>query len=293
MKLTNLALNNSEYLCVDTPQGYVRLEDVNRLLHQHWDNQLQLLLDSGTYDQLLHWYNTVGKHTLASYPALPVIGPPYTYAPLQRHPPKIWGIGLNYREHAQDLSEHAPDTIPVGFMKPDTTIIAAGGTIEIPHQSHRTTAEAELGLIVKRECHSVTRKDWRSVIAGFTTVIDVTAEDILQQNPRYLTLSKSFDTFFSFGPELLSTDEIDDVLDLKVATIINGRLHRSNRVSGMTFPPDFLIAYLSEVMTLLPGDIISTGTPGAVVLRHGDTVECRIDGFNSLKNSVTDLKAIS
>ena len=251
------------------------------------------LLISGAYDELLHWYNTGGKQKLASHPELAIINPPYVYAPLYRHPPKIWGIGLNYREHAHDLSERAPDTIPAGFMKPDTTIIAAEGAIEIPHQSHRTTAEAELGLVVKRKCRYVARKDWGSVLAGFTTVIDVTAEDILRQNPRYLTLSKSFDTFFSFGPELRSVDEIDSILDLEVATVINGRLHRANRVANMTFPPDFLVAFLSEAMTLLPGDIICTGTPGAAVLRHGDTVECRIDGFTSLKNSVIDLKAAS
>jgi 2-keto-4-pentenoate hydratase/2-oxohepta-3-ene-1,7-dioic acid hydratase in catechol pathway len=290
MRLCTLAIDDAEILCIGTPKGYVPLKNVNRFLHQRWDNQLLPLLVSGAFDRLLEWYNSGGKQALASHPQFPVIQPPYTYAPLYRHPPKIWGIGLNYQEHAHDLSERSPDTIPVGFMKPDTTIIAAGDTIKIPHQSHRTTAEAELGLVIKRKCRKVARKDWRNVLAGFTGVIDVTAEDILRQNPRYLTLSKSFDTFFSFGPELLSVDEIRSVSGIGVTTVINGRPHRSNRVGNMTFLPDFLIAYLSEVMTLLPGDVISTGTPGAAVLRHGDIIECRIEGFASLKNPVIDLK---
>src|SRR5690606_30558498 len=119
---------------------------------------------------------------------------------------------------------------------------------------------------------------------------DMTAEDILQKNPRYLTRAKSFDTFFSFGPELVTADEVEDVPGLKVATVINGEIHRDNLVSNMTFQPQHLISFHSKVMTLLPGDIISTGTPGAVVIRDGDVVECRIGGFETLVNPVRDLK---
>ena len=106
-------------------------------------------------------------------------------------------------------------------MKPDTTIIGHGDTILIPRQSERTTAEAELGIIIGRPCKNVSREDWLSVVAGFTPIIDMTAEDILRRNPRYLTRTKSFDTFFSFGPVLLTPDEIGDVLDLTVSPEMN------------------------------------------------------------------------
>ena len=162
--------------------------------------------------------------------------------------------------------------------------------IRIPRLSEKTTAEAELGIIIGRRCKDVPREKWKDVVAGFTAVIDMTAEDILRQNPRYLTMSKSFDTFFSFGPQMVTLDEVNDVLSLTVSTVINGRVHAENTVDHMTFPPDELISYHSRVMTLLPGDVISTGTPGAVHIHHGDNVECRITGFESLKNPVIDLK---
>jgi 2-keto-4-pentenoate hydratase/2-oxohepta-3-ene-1,7-dioic acid hydratase in catechol pathway len=128
------------------------------------------------------------------------------------------------------------------------------------------------------------------VVAGFTTIIDMTAEDILRKNPRYLTLSKNFDTFFSFGPQIITPDEIENISRLNVQTVINGRVHAENTVSNMTFPPDFLVSFHSKVMTLLPGDIISTGTPRATPLSHGDKMECRISGFHPLINPVIDLK---
>jgi 2-keto-4-pentenoate hydratase/2-oxohepta-3-ene-1,7-dioic acid hydratase in catechol pathway len=137
-----------------------------------------------------------------------------------------------------------------------------------------------------REAKDVSEEDAPLFVAGFTTVLDMTAEDILRKNPRYLTRSKSFDTFFSFGPELVSPDEIEDVDALEVATVLNGKVHRSNTVSNMTFSPWWLVSFHSQVMTLLPGDVISTGTPGAVIIEEGDVAECRITGFVPLSNPV-------
>lgn len=148
------------------------------------------------------------------------------------------------------------------------------------------TAEAELAVVIGRTAKDISEDEAPSVVAGFTTVLDMTAEDILRKNPRYLTRAKSFDTFFSFGPELVTTDEVGDVGALEVSTVLNGEVRRSNTVSNMTFPPYWLVAFHSRVMRLLPGDVISTGTPRAVVVREGDVAECRIAGFRPLANPV-------
>lgn len=203
-----------------------------------------------------------------------------------RHPRKIWGIGLNYREHAGDLNAVLPTEEPASFMKADTTLIGPADVIVLPPQSERVTAEAELAIVIGKACRNVSLEEAPEVVAGFTAVIDMTAEDILQKNPRYLTRAKNFDTFFSFGPELVTPDEVEDLEGLRVETWHNGSLYRQNTVSNMTFLPWFLVSFHSQVMTLLPGDIISTGTPGAVVIRDGDTAECRMDGFLPLVNPV-------
>jgi 2-keto-4-pentenoate hydratase/2-oxohepta-3-ene-1,7-dioic acid hydratase in catechol pathway len=197
---------------------------------------------------------------------------------------------LNYRDHAADLDAPYP-TEPASFMKCDNTIIGPGETIELPPQSERVTAEAELGLIVGRRCRKISETQAPDHIAGYCLIIDMTAEDILQKNPRFLTRSKNFDTFFSFGPELVTPDEIGDVLKLKVGTWRNGKLHRENLVENMAFPPHYLLAFHSHVATLFPGDIISTGTPGAVVIEDGDTAECRIEGLGVLRNPVRRIRA--
>jgi 2-keto-4-pentenoate hydratase/2-oxohepta-3-ene-1,7-dioic acid hydratase in catechol pathway len=201
------------------------------------------------------------------------------------NPPKILGIGLNYREHAVDLGAEQPSE-PATFMKPRTTIIGPRDTIILPSQSKRVTAEAELGIVIGKRCKHVGEIDADSVIFGYYPALDMTAEDILQRNPRFLTRAKSFDTFLSFGPVILTADEISGLSELTVTTVLNGRSSRSNRISNMMFSPHQLVSFLSDVMTLEPGDLILTGTPGAVAVKDGDVVECRIDGFPILSNPV-------
>jgi 2-keto-4-pentenoate hydratase/2-oxohepta-3-ene-1,7-dioic acid hydratase in catechol pathway len=201
-------------------------------------------------------------------------------------PPKIWGIGLNYKEHAADLRENTPDE-PASFMKPRTTIIGHGDAIRLPQQSKRVTAEAELGVIIGKRCKNISESEAESVIFGYVPVLDMTAEDILQRNPRFLTRAKSFDTFFSFGPIIMTSEEIPDPQELSIDTVLNGQVAKSNKVRNMIFTLNRLISFHSQVMTLEPGDIFSTGTPGAAVIHEGDVAECRIDGFHVLRNSVT------
>jgi len=290
MRLATLRIHGHVKLSVCTGDGLVLMEDVNRELGLAWPEALDVLLREERLDALNTWYRTEGRKAIETLVWLHIQEDAYPYAPLFHTPAKIWGIGLNYAAHAADLSERPPTELPASFMKPATSIIGHGDSIQIPTLSHKTTAEAELGVIIGRRCKNVSKKNWLDVVAGFTTIIDMTAEDILRQNPRYLTVSKSFDTFFSFGPQLVTPDEIDDVRRLNVGTVINGRVHAENVVDHMTFPPDELVAFHSQVMTLLPGDVISTGTPGAVAIRHGDEVTCRITGFPLLTNTVIDLK---
>lgn len=290
MRLATIQLDKQETAAIVLSNGVLPISTINSKLGKQFPTNLFDLVPLEQLNQLKEWFEQEGQEEVKKLSDEIIPSSEVIYRPLYRHPRKIWGIGLNYVEHASDLSEVAPDTEPASFMKPDTTIIGYNDTIQIPVQSERTTAEAELGVIIGKECKNVSEEEAPHVIAGFTTIIDMTAEDILQVNPRYLTRSKSFDTFFSFGPHLVTADEVEDVHKLEVATIINGNIHRKNVVSNMTFTPWHLVSFHSKVMTLLPGDIISTGTPGAVVIRDGDVVECAIDGFERLVNKVEDLK---
>lgn len=292
MRLATIRQSNQEIAALVLGSGVVPLERLNETFNQIWATNLLELMESDQLSALNHWFQDEFQQKIKeeSFKELIIPFDQVSYAPLYRQPRKIWGIGLNYVEHAADLHEVSPNTEPASFMKPDTTIIGPGDTIKVPMQSERTTAESELGIIIGKRCKDVSEEDALDVVAGYTTVIDMTAEDILQKNPRYLTRAKSFDTFFSFGPHLVTPDEVEDILELNVSTVINGSVHRKNAVSNMTFQPQFLISFHSKVMTLLPGDIISTGTPGAVVIRQGDVVSCWIDGFDQLENPVEDLK---
>lgn len=290
MKLATIRNNDAEQAALVLPEGILPLASLNKRQNRRWSTDVFSLIATGELKALNDWFRAGGRSQCAAMRDDLLAPAAVTFGPLYRRPRKIWGIGLNYVAHAADLAEKAPNEEPASFMKPDTTIIGPGDTIKIPRQSEKTTGEAELGVIMGREAKDVNEPDWLSAVAGFTTILDMTAEDILRKNPRYLTRSKSFDTFFSFGPVLVTPDEVPDVMKLKVATVINGRVHAENVVANMTFPPPYLVSFHSRVMPWLPGDILSTGTPQAVPLKHGDTLECRIDGFEPLLNPVEDLK---
>ncbi len=251
-----------------------------------WPADLLSLLEGGRLKDLRRRWDGFTERELEDLAGRSIPAENLSYAPLYRRPRKIWGIGLNYAEHAGDLDETAPVEEPASFMRPDTTIVGPGDEIRLPEDVGRVTAEAELAVVIGREAKNVSEEEAPSVVAGFTTVLDMTAEDILRKNPRYLTRAKSFDTFFSFGPELVTPEEVGELGYIEVSTVLNGEVRRKNTVSNMTFSPYRLVSFHSRVMTLLPGDVISTGTPGAVEVRPGDVAECRIGGFGPLANPV-------
>lgn len=244
---------------------------------------LLALLESGRADEVLAAAESAASSVFVPPESVQFVAP-------YRRPHKIWGIGLNYVDHAGDLAESVPEE-PASFIKADHTVIGDGEPIPIPRQSERTTAEAELGLVIGRECRDVSEADALSYVFGVCPILDQTAEDILQRNPRFLTRSKNFPGFFSFGPQIVPLSRLDgfapDLGDVEVSTVHNGSVHRRNTVAHMRYSPAYLVAFHSQVMPLYPGDIISTGTPGAVVIAPGDVVECDIPGIGHLRNPVT------
>ncbi len=284
MRLASIETGGEEAAAVLWAGGALPVAEVPDT--EGWPADLFSLLESGRLEDLRRAWDGLSERELEDLAerTIPVEG--LSYAPLYRRPRKIWGIGLNYAEHAGDLDETAPAEEPASFMRPDTTIIGPGDEIRLPEGVGRVTAEAELAVIIGRRAKDISEDEAPSVVAGFTTVLDMTAEDILRKNPRYLTRAKSFDTFFSFGPHLLTPDEVGEVDALEVATVLGGGVRRKNTVSNMNFSPYRLVSFHSRVMTLLPGDVISTGTPGAVGISPGDVVECRIGGFEALVNPV-------
>lgn len=200
---------------------------------------------------------------------------------------KLWGIGLNYVDHAVDLDEERPES-PASFMKPSTTVTGPGGPIRLPPASvsGRVTAEAELGIVIGRGCSDIDPADVDRVVAGYVPVIDVTAEDILERNPRFLTRAKSFDTFLVLGPWITTLDDVDSESAVTVRTSTNGTVRAENRVENMFFSPRELVAFHSRVMTLQPGDVISTGTPGAHVISPADSVRAAVEGVGTVEADV-------
>jgi 2-keto-4-pentenoate hydratase/2-oxohepta-3-ene-1,7-dioic acid hydratase in catechol pathway len=202
-------------------------------------------------------------------------------------PPKIWCIGLNYKSHAADIDAVQPEE-PGSFMKPASCMFQPGGNIILPPPeiSNDVDAEGELGVVIGRSCRFVPVDKAHEVIYGFTTTLDLTALDVLRKNPRYLTRAKSIDTFFSFGPVIVTADEVADIDELEVITEHNGSICSRDFVRNMKHRPLSLIAFHSEFFTLHPGDIISTGCPKGARIKAGDRVRARIEGIGTLNADV-------
>jgi 2-keto-4-pentenoate hydratase/2-oxohepta-3-ene-1,7-dioic acid hydratase in catechol pathway len=208
--------------------------------------------------------------------------PPNAHILVPTIPTKIVAVGRNYADHAKELGNEAP-TEPILFLKPPTALLAHGGTIIRPPQSQRVDFEGELAIVIGSIAKNVKRDAWRDVVRGFTCANDVTARDLQKKDVQF-TRGKSFDTFLPLGPALV-TDL--DPSSLSIRTRVNGAVKQDGNTSRMVFPCDFLIEFISSVMTLLPGDVILTGTPAGVgPLNAGDTVEVEIEGIGTLRNVV-------
>jgi 2-keto-4-pentenoate hydratase/2-oxohepta-3-ene-1,7-dioic acid hydratase in catechol pathway len=189
LRLATIQRGGEEIVAVLVPGGVVPVDEIRDPDGDGWPVDLLSLLESGRLDELQSYVDGLGAGAERLSARATPCGE-VKYGPLYRRPRKIWGIGLNYVEHAGDLEEIAPSEEPASFMRPDTTIIGPGEEIQLPEQSERVTGEAELGLIIGRGAKNVPEEEAPSVVAGITTILDMTAEDILRKNPRYLTRAK-------------------------------------------------------------------------------------------------------
>jgi len=197
-------------------------------------------------------------------------------------PSKIVALGLNYRSHAAEVNHRLPSE-PLFFIKPSTSVIGPEDSIIYPDSSQRVDYEGELGVVIKTIAHKVSKEDAGRYILGYTCVNDVTARD-LQSRDKQWTRSKSFDTFCPIGPCIET--ELDPA-NLSLETCLNGEVKQRTSTSDLIFPVLELVSFISHIMTLLPGDIIATGTTSGIgPMQPGDTVEIKIENIGTLRNYV-------
>jgi 2-keto-4-pentenoate hydratase/2-oxohepta-3-ene-1,7-dioic acid hydratase in catechol pathway len=198
-------------------------------------------------------------------------------------PSKIVCVGRNYREHAAELGNKMPDE-PLLFLKAPSAVIASGDDIVLPGASQQVEHEGELGVVIGRIARNIPAgEDPLSYVLGYTCVNDVTARDLQRKDVQF-TRGKSFDTFCPVGP-WIETDI--DPGNVEVQTRLNGEVKQKGNTADMAFSVAFLIRYISEIMTLYPGDLIATGTPAGVSpLKPGDIVEVEVAGIGVLQNRV-------
>jgi acylpyruvate hydrolase len=207
-------------------------------------------------------------------------------------PGKIIGIGLNYRDHAEETGQPVPE-YPTVFAKFPNSASAPDAPIELPAASTKVDYEGELGVVIGQRARDVPESEALAAVAGYVVVNDVSARDVQNRTSQW-TLGKSFDTFAPFGPFLVTADEVPDPQRLELTTTVNGTEVQHSNTANMVFGVARLVALLSQVATLEPGDLIATGTPSGIgaaldpprFLRAGDVVEITIEGLGQLRNPV-------
>ncbi|MEA5448986.1 fumarylacetoacetate hydrolase family protein [Leptolyngbya sp. CCNP1308] len=198
-------------------------------------------------------------------------------------PSKVVAVGKNYAAHAAEMGSEAPPE-PLLFIKPSTAVTAAGAPIYYPPQSARVDYEGELAVVIGDRCAHVSPQAARAKIWGYTIANDVTARDLQKRDSQW-TRAKGFDTFCPLGPWIVRELSAGAMLQ----TFLNGQATpvQSASIEDMIYSPDYLVAYISEIMTLLPGDVVLTGTPAGVgPLTVGDQIRVEIEGIGALENTV-------
>ncbi len=198
-------------------------------------------------------------------------------------PTKVICVGKNYEDHANEMDDDVPDE-PIIFMKPATTVVGQNARVVLPPISDEVHHEAELAVVISKVARNIRAEDASQFVFGYTAANDVTARDLQRRDGQW-TRAKGFDTFCPLGPAIET--ELDPLERLAVICKVNGEVRQAGFTADMIFGVAEIVEYVSAVMTLLPGDVILTGTPSGVgPISHGDVVEVEIDGIGSLVNPV-------
>ena len=274
MKLIRYSFHDQVHAGVLTAKGVVPVTAINAYTGSNVPDTVLGIIESGDLAPL------AAAETLPAIPydqVMPLL--PYPV------PPKIWCIGLNYHSHAVDIKAVQPDE-PGSLMKPASCMFRPGGDIVLPPErvTNDVDAEGELAVVIgKRSQYLKDHAEALDAIFGYTVTLDLTALDVLAKNPRYLTRSKSFDTFFSFGPVIVTKDEIPDPQDLHIRVLQNGKEVMTAHTADMICNLRQHIRFLTSCLTLRPGDLITTGTPAGVSrLAPGDKLHGTISGIGSM-----------
>ncbi len=204
---------------------------------------------------------------------------------VQRRPSKIICVGANYLEHAEEMGHKIPEQ-PLLFFKPPSSLVGDGDAIQLPGASQQVEHEGEIGVLMGRALRRADKATTLDAVAGLTCVNDVTARD-LQRTDGQWTRAKGFDTFCPMGPRLVPLADLPPLDELEVICRVNGEERQHGYVRQMAFDIPTILAYISEIMTLEPGDLVATGTPSGVGLLHpGDRVEVEVPGVGVLSNPV-------
>lgn len=274
------------YAADSTPQWGVRRDDeIVPLTGLREDVTYQQLTDSG-------FLNVVEDAVEAAADRAVPVGETRLLAPVPR-PGKIVCVGLNYHDHAEEQDEEVPER-PLLFGKAGTSVTNPEDPIVKPSDIEELDYEVELGVVIGRTAKDVEAADARDYIAGYTAINDVSARDAQFEDEQFLR-GKSYDTFAPMGPTLVPDEHLDPG-NLDVACRVNGETRQESNTEQFIFGVEEVVEYISDIMTLRPGDVISTGTPGGVgifrdppeLLDDGDVVDVEIEGIGTLTNHVAD-----
>ncbi len=228
-------------------------------------------------------------YRLACHPFVEIIKDKRTYsldevrllAPVE--PSKVVCIGKNYYDHAMEMNEGSPPEEPLLFLKPSTCVIGPEDGIAYPPDSKRLDYEAELAIVIKKRCKDVPMGGYQDVVLGYTCLNDITARDIQKSDGQW-TRGKSYDTFCPIGPWIET--ELDP-FHVSVESRLNGEVKQSSNTEKLIHNIDKLVYYITRVMTLLPGDVIATGTPAGIgPMQKGDVIEVEVGGIGVLRNHI-------